>query len=38
MSKRHWLWYILAGAALAGTFAAYAQFDLLINWVNVTLC
>jgi hypothetical protein len=38
MTRTKLLWWMLAMAALAGTFIAYGQADLLINWVNAKLC
>jgi hypothetical protein len=38
MLRSKLIWYVLAMVALAGTFLAYGQADLLINWVNAKLC
>jgi hypothetical protein len=38
MASKKWLWYLAAGCALAATFVAYGQAELLINWVNAVLC
>jgi hypothetical protein len=33
-----WLIGLLTALVLGLTFTAYAQFDLLFNWVNAKLC
>lgn len=38
VDRKKWLWYALAVAMLAATFAAYGQFGLLFNWVYARLC
>jgi hypothetical protein len=38
MIRAKLLWWALALLAMTGTFLAYGQADLLINWVNAKLC